>query len=370
MKSFKDMKLPNNMLRSLERNKFFKPTPIQEKSIPLIMEGSDVLGSSETGSGKTAAFSIPLISNIINGKKSYGLITCPTRELAQQIYSHVNNLIDRKDNIKTSLLIGGEPIHKQLRTLKSDPKIIIGTPGRINDHLKKKNLRLNKITYFVLDETDRMLDMGFEEQIEKIKQSFKAKPQTILFSASIPKEIIKLTNKYLVKPTRVEVGVNSLPVSSIDQQVINLTKKEKYKSLLKVISKIDGLIMVFMKTKRETKRITKNLQDENYKAGFMNGDLPQRKRERVLSNFTKGKIKILIATDIASRGIDISNIRLVINYDIPEIPEDYVHRIGRTARAGKDGKAISFITGGDGGKWKRIQNLIKKNDVINKKNRK
>ena len=154
-----------------------------------------------------------------------------------------------------------------------------------------------------------------------------------------------------------------MPVSSIDQQVINLTKKEKYKSLLKVISKNDGLIMVFMKTKRETKRITKNLQEENYKAGFMNGDLPQRKRERVLNNFTKGKIKILIATDIASRGIDIKNIRLVINYDIPEIPEDYVHRIGRTARAGKDGKAISFITGGDGGKWKRIQKLIKKNDV-------
>ena len=237
MKSFKDMKLPKNMLRSLERNKFFKPTPIQAKSIPLIMKGSDVLGSSETGSGKTAAFSIPLISNIINGKKSYGLITCPTRELAQQIYSHINNLIDRKDNIKTSLLIGGEPIHKQLRTLKSDPKIIVGTPGRINDHLQKKSLKLNKITYFVLDETDRMLDMGFEEQIEKIKKSFKAKPQTILFSASIPKEIIKLTNKYLVKPVRVEVGVNSLPVSSIDQQVINLTKKEKYKSLLKVISK-------------------------------------------------------------------------------------------------------------------------------------
>ena len=367
MKSFKDMQLPKNMLRSLERNKFFKPTPIQAKSIPLIMKGSDLLGSSETGSGKTAAFSIPLISNIIDGKKSYGLITCPTRELAQQIFSHINNLIDRKDNIKTSLLIGGEPIHKQLRTLKGDPKIIIGTPGRINDHLKKKSLKLNKITYFVLDETDRMLDMGFEEQIQKIKQSFKVRPQTILFSASIPKEIIKLTNKYLVRPVRVEVGVNSLPVRSIDQQVINLTKKEKFKSLLKIISNIEGLIMIFMKTKRETKRITKSLQDENYKADFMNGDLPQRKRERVLNNFTKGRVKILVATDIASRGIDISNIKFVVNYYMPEIPEDYVHRIGRTARAGKSGKAISFITGGDNTKWKRIQKLIKKNNSVNKR---
>ena len=334
------------------------PTEIQSKTIPLGIEGSDILASAETGSGKTASYLIPLINKISKEGKTSGLILTPTRELAQQVSEVCKSLLGYKSNINLALIVGGASMQNQLVQLKKRPKIIIGTPGRINDLLEKKSLILKYFNYFVLDEADRMLDMGFQDQVEKIIQYLPIKRQSLLFSATLPKEIIKLSSKYLKNPVRVNVKENKVIKTQIKQKVLNTKTEMKYDQLVDEISLRKGSILIFVRTKYSTEKLKKRLKKDTVKSLALHGDLRQNKRSRILKDFRDDKFRILIATDIASRGLDVPHIEHVINYDLPQVPEDFIHRIGRTARAGSVGEAVSFVTPNDKRMWKSIEKLM------------
>jgi ATP-dependent RNA helicase DeaD len=260
--------------------------------------------------------------------------------------------------IKTALLIGGESMPKQLKQLAFRPRLIIGTPGRVNDHLLRGSLNLRNAGFLVLDETDRMLDMGFGVQIDKILQHMPQKRQTLLFSATLPPEIVKLANKYQKNPQRIVVGSTTSPIAKIDQQTIHVNDGEKYTKLLEQLETRSGSIIVFVKTKHATQRMADKLAKAGLQADAIHGDLQQRRRDRVIQGFRDRQFRILCATDVAARGLDISHIEHVINYDLPQVPEDYIHRIGRTARAGAEGEAITFLTNADKIKWNAIQKLL------------
>ena len=358
MHSFSEYRLSDNLNKSLRDLRFNKPTEIQSKTIPLGIEGSDILASAETGSGKTASYLIPLINKISKEGKVSGLILTPTRELAQQVSEVCNSLLGYKSNINLALIVGGSSMQNQLVQLKKRPKIIIGTPGRINDLLEKKSLILKYFNYFVLDEADRMLDMGFQDQVEKIIQYLPIKRQSLLFSATLPKEIIKLSSKYLKNPIRVNVKENKVIKTQIKQKVLNTKTEMKYDQLVDEISLRKGSILIFVRTKYSTEKLKKRLKKDTVKSLALHGDLRQNKRSRILKDFRDDKFRILIATDIASRGLDVPHIEHVINYDLPQVPEDFIHRIGRTARAGSVGEAVSFVTPNDKRMWKSIEKLM------------
>ena len=358
MHSFSEYRLSDNLNKSLRDLRFNKPTEIQSKTIPLGIEGSDILASAETGSGKTASYLIPLINKISKEGKVSGLILTPTRELAQQVSEVCNSLLGYKSNINLALIVGGASMQNQLVQLKKRPKIIIGTPGRINDLLEKKSLILKYFNYFVLDEADRMLDMGFQDQVEKIIQYLPIKRQSLLFSATLPKEIIKLSSKYLKNPIRVNVKENKVIKTQIKQKVLNTKTEMKYDQLVDEISLRKGSILIFVRTKYSTEKLKKRLKKDTVKSLALHGDLRQNKRSRILKDFRDDKFRILIATDIASRGLDVPHIEHVINYDLPQVPEDFIHRIGRTARAGSVGEAVSFVTPNDKRMWKSIEKLM------------
>ena len=358
MHSFSEYRLSDNLNKSLRDLRFNKPTEIQSKTIPLGIEGSDILASAETGSGKTASYLIPLINKISKEGKVSGLILTPTRELAQQVSEVCNSLLGYKSNINLALIVGGASMRNQLVQLKKRPKIIIGTPGRINDLLEKKSLILKYFNYFVLDEADRMLDMGFQDQVEKIIQYLPIKRQSLLFSATLPKEIIKLSSKYLKNPVRVNVKENKVIKTRIKQKVLNTKTEMKYDQLVDEISLRKGSILIFVRTKYSTEKLKKRLKKDTVKSLALHGDLRQNKRSRILKDFRDDKFRILIATDIASRGLDVPHIEHVINYDLPQVPEDFIHRIGRTARAGSVGEAVSFVTPNDKRMWKSIEKLM------------
>ena len=358
MYSFSEYRLSDNLNKSLRDLRFNKPTEIQSKTIPLGIEGSDILASAETGSGKTASYLIPLINKISKEGKVSGLILTPTRELAQQVSEVCNSLLGYKSNINLALIVGGASMQNQLVQLKKRPKIIIGTPGRINDLLEKKSLILKYFNYFVLDEADRMLDMGFQDQVEKIIQYLPIKRQSLLFSATLPKEIIKLSSKYLKNPVRVNVKENKVIKTQIKQKVLNTKTEMKYDQLVDEILLRKGSILIFVRTKYSTEKLKKRLKKDTVKSLALHGDLRQNKRSRILKDFRDDKFRILIATDIASRGLDVPHIEHVINYDLPQVPEDFIHRIGRTARAGSVGEAVSFVTPNDKRMWKSIEKLM------------
>ena len=358
MHSFSEYRLSDNLNKSLRDLRFNKPTEIQCKTIPLGIEGSDILASAETGSGKTASYLIPLINKISKEGKTSGLILTPTRELAQQVSEVCKSLLGYKSNINLALIVGGASMRNQLVQLKKRPKIIIGTPGRINDLLEKKSLILKYFNYFVLDEADRMLDMGFQDQVEKIIQYLPIKRQSLLFSATLPKEIIKLSSKYLKNPIRVNVKENKVIKTQIKQKVLNTKTEMKYDKLVDEISLRKGSILIFVRTKYSTEKLKKRLKKDTVKSLALHGDLRQNKRSRILKDFRDDKFRILIATDIASRGLDVPHIEHVINYDLPQVPEDFIHRIGRTARAGSVGEAVSFVTPNDKRMWKSIEKLM------------
>jgi superfamily II DNA/RNA helicase len=341
--------------------KFTKPTPIQGMAIPVALEGKDILGTAQTGTGKTLAFSIPLINKLILDKNAFALVMCPTRELATQVMAAIKSIISDKINIKTALLIGGEAMQKQLRQLGNRSRIIVGTPGRINDHLKRKSLNLSATKYLVLDETDRMLDMGFTPQIEMILKFVPKDHQTLLFSATLPQNILRISERYLNKPDRISTGNTSVPIAKIKQETIQVFKESKYDQLIDQFLARKGSILVFVKTKRGADKMVKKLKEEGHSADAIHGDLRQSKRDRVINSFRKGLKRILIATDVAARGLDIPLIQHVINYDLPQVPEDYVHRIGRTARAGSEGSALTFLTPDDRSMWNSINKLIDPN---------
>ena len=378
MENFNSFGLDKNILENLSNLKLIKPTPIQIQAIKPALEGKDILGSANTGTGKTAAFGIPLIQKLNQNSSISGLILTPTRELAIQVSKHLNDLMGKNIKIKSTVIIGGDSIRKQLRELKQSPRLFIGTPGRINDHLSRGSLKLNTTELIVLDETDRMLDMGFSIQIEKIIKYLPKKRQTLLFSATLPKNIKKISEKYLHKPIRISVDQNKEILTSIKHQILNLDHSEKYIKLLEELDKRDGSIIIFMKTKHSSKRMALKLQKQNFSVNAIHGDLKQNQRDYILTKFRKKKFRILVATDIAARGLDISHIEHVINYDLPQKSEDYIHRIGRTARAGSKGCAICFVTSNDKKSWNAINRLINpeqskienKDHAISKKNKK
>ncbi len=358
MKDFNEMGLPESLTHTLNHLKFETPTQIQSIAIPIALEGRDILGSAQTGTGKTAAFAIPLIVNLYNKPTSKALVMAPTRELATQVMSQFASLLGRKTKIKSALLIGGDSMFKQLNQLRNKPRLIIGTPGRINDHLKRKSLQLDKLDFLVLDETDRMLDMGFSIQINEILKFAPSIRQTLLFSATLPPNIIKLSAKYMNDPVRVEVEKSDEKPLNIKQEVLYTKSDKKYDHLKSEIDKRSGSIIVFAKTKLNTETLVKKLSKDGYDAYSINGDLRQNVRTRVINNFRKMKFRILVATDVASRGLDIPHIEHVINYNLPENPDDYIHRIGRTARAGAKGETIIFITPSEKFKWNKIKKLL------------
>ena len=358
MENFRSIKIEDSLKNSLSKMNFIKPTPIQGMAIPVALEGKDILGTAQTGTGKTLAFSIPLINKLILDKNAFALVMCPTRELASQVMEAIRSIISDKINIKTALLIGGESMQKQLRQLGNRSRIIVGTPGRINDHLKRRSLNLSATKYLVLDETDRMLDMGFEVQINKIIKFLPISKQVLMFSATIPNNILKLSSKYLNDPVRISVGESNTVAKNIKQEIIELKSDEKLDELINQITNRNGSILIFVKTKYGTEKLSKALSRSKIKSFPLHGGLRQSKRNTIMKNFRDMKFRILIATDVAARGIDVPHIEHVINYDLPQMAEDFIHRIGRTARAGSKGIALSFVTKGDFAKWKEIQKIL------------
>ena len=359
--SFSDLQIENKLKKSIEQAEFKTPTSIQSKSIPVGLAGRDILGTAQTGTGKTLAFTIPMINRLIKDKQAMALIVCPTRELAAQVMQTVLKLNVREIGIGNALLIGGESMQKQLKKLKKRARIIIGTPGRINDHLERKSLNLSKVNYLVLDETDRMLDMGFTPQIELILKFIPKNHQTLLFSATLPDNILKISQKYLNNPERISVGSLSTPIEKIKQESLEISQDKKYHELINQLIERNGSILVFVKTKHGADKIVKRLKYDGHKADAIHGNLRQSKRDRVITGFRNGNSRILIATDVAARGLDIPIIQHVINYDLPQVPEDYIHRIGRTGRAGKEGSSLTFLTPNDRSMWNSIRKLIDPN---------
>ncbi len=361
MTKFTTLNLPELLNNSLKRMKYETATPIQAKAIPLAMQGHDILGSAQTGTGKTAAFAIPLINYLIENQSETGIVLTPTRELAVQVIDIIRQLVGPKKSIRSALLIGGAPIQKQLEQLKRRPRIIVGTPGRINDHIARKRLQLDRSSFLVLDETDRMLDMGFGVQIDEILRYMPKKRQTLLFSATLPKSIQRVAAKYLKDPERVAIGSTTDVAKNVSQEMIRVKTADKYDMLLSQVANRQGSMIIFVKTKRSADKMAERLRNENFKANAIHGDLRQRQRDRVIKQFREKKYRILVATDVAARGLDIPHIEHVINYNLPQCPEDYIHRIGRTARAGKTGEALCIVSPDENSKWNAINRMLDPN---------
>ena len=359
MQKFSDLSISLLVLDAIKKLKLIKPTPIQKISIPLALEGNDILGTAQTGTGKTYAFGIPLINHLTLDKDSYAIILTPTRELASQVSSALKDLTSMKNIIDTAVIIGGDSIQKQLKQLKK-ARLVVGTPGRIHDHIRRKSLKLSKFNFLVLDETDRMLDMGFVDEIKSIIEKLPSH-QTLLFSATLPKKISDIAKNFMTNPQRVNVGEENTPLTNIKQEIKNVNQKEKFEHLKLELLEINGSVVLFVKTKRSADKIALKLRKDKFNAEAIHGDLRQSKREKVILKFRKNRFQILVATDVAARGLDIPHIEHVINYDIPQNPEDYIHRIGRTARAGAKGRALTFLTDGDKKNWNAIGKLINPN---------
>lgn len=357
MSNFQSFNLPTLLNEALVSLSYQTPTPIQAQAIPVALEGHDILGSAQTGTGKTAAFGIPLIAQLMSQPHGSALVLTPTRELALQVMKMLRSLLGNA-KINTALLIGGEPIFKQFKELKAKPRLIVATPGRLNDHLQRRSVRLNDVGFLVLDETDRMLDMGFSIQIDEIVAHLPESRQTLLFSATLPKNIIRMADKYMKSPIRIAVGTTTAAAEGIKQEMIKVSESDKYSTLLSELEKRDGTVIVFVKTKFSAEKMANLLRKEKHAADAIHGDLRQRQRERVIRSFRERKYRIMVATDIAARGLDISHVKHVINYDLPQCPEDYIHRIGRTARAGAEGSALSFVTQSERHKWQAIDKMM------------
>lgn len=357
MKNFSEITLPIQLSDAIKDMGFVTPTDIQCQAIPVALSGQDILGSAQTGTGKTGAFGIPLVAHLLNNPKGAALILLPTRELAVQVMSALQKMFG-KHHIRSALLIGGQPMFQQLSQLKAHPRLIVGTPGRINDHLNRGTLKLNQTNFLVLDETDRMLDMGFGIQLDEIAKYLPAKRQTLMFSATLPHNIEKLSAKYLTNPVRISIGLSSAPALNIKQEHVQISEADKFPRLLDELNARKGSVIIFVKTKFGCDKLAEKLVKHGHESDALHGDLRQSKRDRVINSFRKEKYRILVATDVACRGLDIPHIEHVINYDLPQAPEDYIHRIGRTARAGAEGCALSFLSPQEHGKWRAIQFLL------------
>jgi len=365
MTDFKSLKLNDSILKALDKKGYTRPTPIQEKSIPHIMNKKDLLGIAQTGTGKTAAFSLPLIHNLMSSgvevkpKNVRALILTPTRELASQIEDNIK-MYSKGTNFKTAVIFGGVGSTPQINKLKKGLDILIATPGRLLDLMGSGHVQYNQLECFILDEADRMLDMGFIHDIKKVIKKLPPKKHTLLFSATMPSSISKLASSLLRDPIRVEVTPESSTVDKIDQKINFVEKSNKIELLVNVLKdkKINSAL-VFSRTKHGADKIVRKLQKFSIQSAAIHGNKSQGARERALNAFRTGDMNILIATDIAARGIDVKDVSHVINFDLPNDPENYVHRIGRTARAGRDGVAISFCDESEKKYLKAIEKFIK-----------
>ena len=361
MDNFLNLGISKEILFNLKSLNLVKPTPVQQRAIVPGFEGKDILAIANTGTGKTAAFGIPIIQRLNQNKSLSALILSPTRELSIQIGKHLRELMGKNINIKSAVVIGGDSMKKQIELIKKKPRIIIGTPGRIYDHINRKTLNLKSINILVLDETDRMLDLGFIQQIQKIINFLPSKKQTLLFSATLPKNIRNISTKYLFNPVNISVEKKEKILQNINHNTLNINQGEKYNKLLQELDTREGSVIVFMKTKHSSKKIYLKLLKDGQSVNTIHGNIRQNKRINILNKFRNQKFRVLVATDIAARGLDIPHIEHVINYDLPQRTEDYIHRIGRTARAGKKGSALSFISENDKKIWKMISKLINPN---------
>jgi ATP-dependent RNA helicase RhlE len=356
--TFGGLGIAPKILDVLSRLGFKTPTSIQHKAIPAAIEGKDIIGIAQTGTGKTLAFGIPLIQQILKAGKGKGLIILPTRELALQINESMQK-IGRGFGIRTAVLIGGAPIYNQKRAIRENPHIIIGTPGRIIDHLEQKTLRLHDVTILVLDEADRMFDMGFAPQINKILKVVPRDRQTMLFSATIPDGVVKIASNHMKLPVRVEIARSGTTAENVEHELFVVKKDQKFPLLRKLLEEYKGSVLIFLRIKFSARRICDYLRNIGISAAEIHSNRSLGQRREALDGFKLGRYRVLVATDIASRGIDVKGIELVINFDLPENPEDYVHRIGRTGRAGMAGKAISFALPDQGSKVREIERLTR-----------
>ena len=358
--TFNDFNLGSEVLKAISAMGFEEPTPIQERTIPVLLSGKDVVGQAQTGTGKTAAFGIPIIERMDRTVFSVqAIILTPTRELAVQVAEEMNKLGKFKKTLALPIY-GGTSIERQITALKKGVQIVVGTPGRVIDHIQRGTLRLKDVKIVVLDEADEMLDMGFVDDITTILKETPEARQTLLFSATMPEEILRISKRYMRNPEKVKIALDTLTAPKINQIFYEVRPAEKLEALSRLIDAEDSdLFLVFCHTKRDVDEVASNLKLRGYEAEAIHGDFSQAQRDSVMKKFRESKIDVLVATDVAARGIDISNISHVVNYSIPQNPESYVHRIGRTGRAGREGVAITFVTPHEDRQLRVIQAMAK-----------
>ena len=361
VESFDELDLSPAMRRALKKAEFSTPSPIQSQLIPLAMEGEDVIGQARTGTGKTAAFAIPILEqldSLEDCRDPQAIIVVPTRELADQVGKETQRLAWGVD---TAVLAGGKNINGQLRQLENGVQIVVGTPGRLHDHLQRKSLRTNSVWCVVLDEADRMLDIGFRPQIERILRKCPSDRQTLLLSATLPPTVRRLAESYMVNPSVIDCCKDEMAVETIEQRYFTVAHDRKSTLLDHLLRRENPeQAIVFCRTKRGTDRLYRHFSHTHDNCGSMHGDMQQRERDRVLQSLRDRKLKILFATDVVGRGIDISTISHIINYDVPQDCDDYVHRVGRTGRMGREGVAFTFVVPGEGEVLTSIEQRINK----------
>ena len=358
MNTFEELEINEDILRSVKELGFTTPFPIQAQAIPVLLRGTDVIGQAHTGTGKTATFGIPMLQNIIKGGGIQGLIIAPTRELAIQISDELKK-IGKYTKLKSVTVYGGQGIGIQLDALRRKPEIVVATPGRLIDHLNQGSIRTDDIKHVVLDEADVMLDMGFIEDIEYVLQKVPANRITSMFSATMPPEILRLSDKYLNNPKNILIDSDDLSGEGIDQSFLVIKDRDKHRYLTDFIKENRGQVIVFCSTKIRTRNVSRDLQKARFKVVAIEGDMSQNKREYSMTKFRKNQADVLVATDVAARGIDVPKVGLVVNYDVPNQDMVYFHRIGRTARAGAKGRAITLVSYSSIADWKIIKKQIK-----------
>ena len=363
---FEELNISEPILRAIVEMGFEEASPIQGKAIPYILEGKDIVGQAQTGTGKTAAFGIPLLESIDpRDRHLQAVVLCPTRELAIQVADEIRKLATFLHGIKILPIYGGQEISKQIRSLKAGTQIVIGTPGRVMDHMRRKTVKFDHVKMIVLDEADEMLNMGFREDIETILKDVPEERQTVLFSATMPKPIMDIAKTYQKNAEIVKVIKKELTVPKIEQYYYEVKPKNKDEVLCRLLDMHDPkLSLVFCNTKKQVDELVSTLQGRGYFAEGLHGDLKQQQRDRVMNSFRNGKTEILVATDVAARGIDVDDVEAVFNYDVPQDDEYYVHRIGRTGRAGRTGKAFTLVVGKEVYKLKDIQRYCKTKIIV------
>jgi len=344
--NFSDLNISDDIKKAIEDMGFSKLTPIQDEAIPIGLKGRDIIGQAQTGSGKTLAFAIPILERIfIPDRSPQAIVLCPTRELCMQVASEIEKIGSKIKKFKVLAVYGGQPIGKQTRVLKKGVHVVVGTPGRVIDHIQRGNLDLIGIESVVLDEADEMLEMGFREDIETILEKTPVQRQTLLFSATIPSEVRKIAEKYQKNPEFIKIANKRKNIPKITQYAFKCNIKDKFDGLSKLIEAYDvKLALIFCNTKKSVDYVAKHLKKYDFNVDSLHGDMTQKTRDKVMNKFKNGNINILVATDVASRGLDIDDVGVIINYDVPQNADDYIHRIGRTARAGKKGFAFTLVS--------------------------